>query len=238
MYMYGMGSGGSLSLILFVASILVTLIAQARVNGAYNKYSKVRAMSGMTGAQVARKILDDHGLRSVSVNQVRGKLSDHYDPRNKSVNLSSTIYSGTSIASISVAAHEVGHAIQDQEDYSYMRLRHSILPAANIGSKFGYVAIFLGFILGLEGIGNMVFWLGIYLMMGIVLFQLVTLPVEFNASNRAIDELGRLYIVHGDEEKYVKNMLGAAALTYVAALASTVLQILRLIIIANGRRRD
>ena len=221
-------------LIYFAIIILVPLWAQMRVKGAFSKYSKVPASSHMRGAEVARRILDSHGLFQVSVEESGGHLSDHYDPRSKTVRLSTANYHGHSVAAAAIAAHECGHAIQDQQDYAFLRFRHSLVPVANIGSNFSWILIMIGFIAGLS---NFVL-LGIIFMAAAVVFQLVTLPVEFNASSRAMDEVVSLGIIRNDEERETKKVLNAAALTYVAAAAVAVLELLRLVLIYTGMSRQ
>ncbi|MEH6942755.1 zinc metallopeptidase [Bacillus sp. JJ722] len=214
--------------------ILIPIWAQLKVKGTYNKYSKVPSSSRMTGAEVARRILDDNGLYHIHVEITKGYLSDHYDPRTKVVRLSSTNYHGHSLAATAVSAHEVGHAIQDQQDYAFFRFRHSLVPVANIGSNLSWVFIMIGIFAQVSGL----LLLGIILMLGAVLFQVVTLPVEFNASNRAMDQVVSLGIISNSEERETKKVLNAAALTYVAAAAVAVLELVRLILIFTGMSRD
>ncbi|WP_080845467.1 zinc metallopeptidase [Cytobacillus gottheilii] len=221
-------------LIYFAIIIIIPIWAQFKVKGAYNKYSKVASSSHMTGAEVARRILDANGLYDVTVTEVRGHLTDHYDPRSKAVRLSSGNFHGHSVAAAAIAAHEVGHAIQDAESYSFLRLRHTLVPVANIGSNFSWILIMIGFFAGASGF----VLLGILFMAGAVLFQVVTLPVEFNASNRAMDQVVSLGVIRNDEERETKKVLNAAALTYVAAAAVAVLELLRLILIYTGMQRS
>ena len=221
-------------IIYFIIILIIPLWAQMRVSGAYKKYSKVAASSNMTGREVARRILDSNGLYDVSIEETRGVLSDHYDPRSKVVRLSTNNYHGHSVAACAIAAHEVGHAIQDQQEYAFLRFRHALVPVANIGSNFSWILILIGMLLGAS---NFVL-LGIIFMAAAVLFQFVTLPVEFNASNRAMDEVVALGIIHNDEEKETKKVLNAAALTYVAAAAVAILELLRLIMIYTGMQRN
>ncbi|MFT8323170.1 MAG: zinc metallopeptidase [Bacillus sp. (in: firmicutes)] len=218
----------------FILILLVPLWAQMRVKGAYNKYSKVASSSHMTGREVARRILDANGLYDVTVEETKGVLSDHYDPRTKIVRLSSNNYHGHSVAAAAIAAHEVGHAIQDQQDYSFLRFRHALVPVANIGSNFSWILILIGIFAGLS---NFVL-LGIIFMLAAVVFQFVTLPVEFNASNRAMDQVVSLGIIRNDEERETKKVLNAAALTYVAAAAVAILELIRLILIYTGMQRQ
>lgn len=225
-----LSSGLGYYFILFV-SLLLTLGSQAYINGAYRKTKKIKSKSAMSGYDVARKILDANGLKNVKVQEVNGTLTDHYDPKSKIVNLSNDIYNGTSLASISVASHECGHAIQDKEGYSFLRLRHQLVPFVNIASRAGYIIIMISIFASLLKL----LWIGIALEFVILLFQLVTLPVEFNASNRALKKIVELKIVDEKELSHCKSMLTAAALTYVASVATAILEIIRLIAIA---RRD
>lgn len=221
-------------LIYLAIIILIPIYAQIKVKGTYNKYSKVASSSRMTGAEVARRILDDNGLYNVHIEETRGYLSDHYDPRSKVVRLSSANYHGHSLAATAVAAHEVGHAIQDQQDYAFLRLRHSLVPVANFGSNISWVFILIGMLASIPSF----MLLGIVFMLAAVLFQLVTLPVEFNASNRAMDQVISLGIITNQEERETKSVLNAAALTYVAAAAVAVLELVRLILIYTGMSQD
>lgn len=227
--------------ILLIIGAIITMIAQAKVKGAFNKYSKIRSYKGMTGAQVARHILVENGLEDVGVSQVKGNLTDHYNPSTRIVNLSEVVYDSTSIAAIAVASHECGHAIQHKENYSPMKFRSSLVPLANIGSKMGIPIIMLGWALGLEfPLANGGYFslatIGIWVFSLSILFQVVTLPVEFDASARALKILKNDEILVDDEMGAAYKMLKAAALTYVAAAASAVLQLLRLVLI-NGDRK-
>ncbi|MGM0899886.1 MAG: zinc metallopeptidase [Bacillota bacterium] len=217
-------------LIYFAILIIVPIWAQMRVKSAYKKYSQVASSSHMRGAEVARKILDDNGLYHVGVEETRGVLSDHYDPRSKTVRLSSDNYHGHSVAAAAIAAHEVGHAIQDQEDYSFLRFRHALVPVANLGSNFSWIFILVGIFAQMS---NMLL-LGIIFMAAGVVFQLITLPVEFNASNRAMEQVVSAGIIRNDEERETKKVLNAAALTYVAAAAVAVMELVRLVLIYTG----
>lgn len=214
-------------------SLIITLGAQLFVNGSYSKYKKVRNQKGITGRDAAREILDRNGLNDVKVVETRGTLSDHYDPRSRTVALSSEIYHGTSVAGISVAAHECGHAIQDKDGYFFMRIRASLIPIVNFSSYAGYIAIVIGFAFGAF---NLV-WLGILFEIAILLFQIITLPVELNASSRALKLVREYNFFTSRELGQGKVMLSAAAMTYVASVASTLIQILRLVLMI-GRRND
>ncbi|MFE7062405.1 zinc metallopeptidase [Bacillus haimaensis] len=221
-----------LYLIYFAILLIVPLWAQSRVKSAYKKYSKVPSSSGLTGAEVATRILHDNGMYDVQVEESRGVLTDHYDPRSKTVRLSSQNYHGTSIAGAAIAAHEVGHAIQDDQAYAFLRFRHSLVPIASLGSNMSFFIIFAGLIFGI----NNLILLGIIFMAGAVLFQLVTLPVEFDASNRAMDQVVSLGIINNSEERETKKVLNAAAFTYVAAAAVAVAELARFILIYLGNR--
>ena len=216
-----------------IISLIITLGAQLFVNGSYSKYKKVANQKGITGREAARVILDKNGLGDIKVVETRGTLSDHYDPRSKTVALSSEIYHGTSVAGISVAAHECGHAIQDKDGYFFMRVRASLIPIVNFSSYAGYIAIVLGFMFGAL---NLV-WLGILFEIAILLFQIITLPVELNASSRALKMVKEYNFFTSRELGQGKVMLGAAAMTYIASVASTLIQILRLVLMI-GRRND
>lgn len=216
---------------ILIPSIIISLWAQMKVKSTFEKYSKVRSTSGYTGEQVARMLLDLSGLQNIPIEVVNGKLSDHYDPIKKVMRLSKDVYFGTSVASIGVAAHETGHAIQHKESYSPLRLRNSMFPVVNISSGLSWVLVILGIFIGFSPFIN----LGIILFTIVVLFQLITLPVEFNASNRAITILENRSILTGNELDGARAVLSAAAMTYVAAVISAVLQLLRLILISRDR---
>ena len=222
--------------ILIIIAAIISLIAQWRVNSAFSKYSRVASMSGMTGAQAARMILQSNGINDVSVQRISGKLTDHYNPSTKVLNLSESVYGSTSVAAIGVAAHECGHAIQHARGYFPLSLRTALVPVANIGSQLSWVFIIVGAILSFN---QTLITIGIILFSAAVLFQLVTLPVEFNASARALEQLESNGILYRDEVSQTRKVLSAAALTYVAAAATAILQLLRLIILFGGRgRRD
>lgn len=222
--------------ILILIGVMISAIASARVQSTYSKYSRVRSMSGLTGAEAAERILHTAGIYDVQVTRVSGRLTDHYDPRNKVLRLSDAVYGQSSVAAIGVAAHECGHAIQHNVSYAPLNIRSAIVPAANIGSQLSWPLFLIGlFINGNTGLYMMS--AGILLFSLALLFQLVTLPVEFNASRRAVRILGDTGILREDELPYTKKVLGAAALTYVAAALASILQLLRLFILAD-RRRD
>lgn len=215
--------------LLTILAFLITITAQIFVNGSYSKTRKIKNKHNLTGEEVARTILDKNGLRNVQIEEVHSTLGDHYDPTTKTVRLSSDIYHNTSIASASVAAHECGHAIQDKDDYTFLRIRHALIPIVNFSSYAGYIAIVIGCIFSSINL----IWVGILMEIIILLFQLVTLPVEFNASSRALKQLEELNLLEKREIKYSRKMLGAAAMTYVASVAAAVLEILRLLLIFN-----
>jgi len=222
--------------ILVIIGIVITLAASARVKTTFSKYSRIHSMSGYTGAQVAERLLYDAGIFDVRVERVPGNLSDHYDPRSKTLRLSEPVYGQSSLAAIGVAAHECGHAMQHQHSYVPLKLRSSLVPVANIGSMAAWPIIILGVVLSWN---SFLIGLGIILFSIAVLFQIVTLPVEFNASRRAIVKLGETGILQQQELKQSKKVLDAAALTYVAAAAATILQLLRLLMMfGGGRNRD
>lgn len=220
--------------ILIIIAAIISLIAQWRVNSAFSKYSRVASMSGMTGAQAARMILQSNGINDVSVQRISGKLTDHYNPSTKVLNLSESVYGSTSVAAIGVAAHECGHAIQHARGYFPLSLRTALVPVANIGSQLSWVFIIVGAILSFN---QTLITIGIIMFSAAVLFQLVTLPVEFNASARALEQLESNGILYRDEVSQTRKVLSAAALTYVAAAATAILQLLRLIILFGGRER-
>lgn len=228
-----MGSIGGY-LVYFAALMIIPLWAQSKVKNAYRKYSQVANSSHLTGAQVARKILDDNGLYDVAIEEVQGQLSDHYDPRSKVVRLSTDNYHGASMAASAIAAHEVGHAIQDAQDYAFLRFRHALVPVANLGSNFAYLLIIAGLLLSLTQLALV----GIVFMGAAVLFQLVTLPVEFDASNRAMAQLVSTGIIRNSEERETKKVLNAAALTYVAAALVAVLELVRFVLMFLGSNDD
>ncbi len=221
--------------LLVLIGAALCLFAQMRVKSAYHKYAKVPSRTGMTGAQAAQRILNMSGIHDVRIEHVRGELTDHYDPSNKVLRLSDTVYGSASIAAIGVAAHECGHAVQHDQGYAPLKFRSALVPAANIGSKAGIPLIILGAILGMN---QMLIQIGIWVFALAVLFQLVTLPVEFNASGRALAMLGDYGMMERDEVSSCRKVLSAAALTYVAAAATAILQLLRLIMLFGRRDND
>ena len=220
---------------LIVISALISLFAQFLVNSRFSKYSRVRSRSGMTGAQAAERILQSQGIYDVAIQRVSGKLTDHYDPRNKTLNLSDAVYASTSVAAVGVAAHECGHAIQHARGYAPLSFRSALVPVANIGSQLSWLFIILGIFFGGS---HTLIMSGILMFSAAVLFQLVTLPVEFNASGRALKLLSETGILQKDEVSDTRKVLSAAALTYVAAATTAVLQLLRLLRLFGGNDRD
>lgn len=221
--------------ILVLIGAVLSLIASSKVQSTYRKYAKVRSMSGMTGAQAAEMILKSKGIYDVRVEHVRGELTDHYNPKTKVVNLSDSVYHSQSVAALGVAAHECGHVIQHHENYVPLSIRSALVPAANIGSKAGIPIILLGVLFGYN---TFLVQLGIWVFALAVLFQIVTLPVEFNASRRALVCLEEYGMVTGGEKEQSAKVLRAAAYTYVAAAASAILQLLRLVMLFGRRDRD
>lgn len=223
--------------ILVVIGAVICMIASARVKGTFNKYSQLRSMSGMNGAQVAQRVLQAAGIYDVQVRHVSGSLTDHYDPRTKTVNLSDPVYNATSVAALGVAAHECGHAIQHAKSYAPLSIRSALVPIANFGSMLAWPVILIDLLFNTRSSG-LIIDIGILLFSAAVLFQLVTLPVEFDASRRALVMLRTQGILADDELRYTRRVLKSAALTYVASAAAAILQLLRIILITNGRRRD
>lgn len=219
--------------ILVIAGALLCLLAQNNVTSTYSRYSRVQSRTGMTGAMAAERILRANGIYDVRVEHIQGNLTDHYDPSANVLRLSDTVYGSTSVAAIGVAAHECGHAIQHQTGYVPLKIRGSLVPVANLGSRLCWPLIVLGLFFSYTFVQA-----GIIMFCAVVLFQLVTLPVEFNASSRALQILGDSGMLYQDEISSTKKVLGAAALTYVASVASSVLQLLRLILLFGNRRDD
>lgn len=218
------------TMVVLIPALILAFYAQIKVKSTYNKYMKVNNSRGITGKQAAMELLRINGISDVSVEEVGGSLSDHYDPRIKKVRLSSENYRNASLASVSIAAHEVGHAIQDATGYMPLQLRHSILPATNIGSWLAFPLFFIGFFFRTPFLMD----LGIVFFGGVLVFHLVTLPVEFNASSRAMKQLESHGLLTTGEAVGAKKVLSAAALTYVAATAMAALQIIRLLVLRNA----
>ncbi|SHH17353.1 zinc metallopeptidase [Clostridium grantii] len=221
------------TIVILIPALIISAWAQFKVKSTFEKYSKVRSMNGLTGAQVARRLLDDEGLQHISVQHIKGNLSDHYDPVNKVMRLSDSVYSSTSIAAIGVAAHETGHAIQHKNSYVPLKLRGALVPVVNFSSNASWIIFMAGlFFFKSSALIN----IGILLFTTVVIFQIVTLPVEFDASNRALSVLENKGILYGDEVKKAKSVLSAAALTYVAAALMSILQLVRLLALSRNRR--
>ena len=221
------------TMIMLIPAIIISFWAQTKINSTYSKYSGVGNRNGYTGQQVARMMLDEAGLNDVRIEVVNSKLGDHYDPSQRVLRLSPEVFYNGTISSAGIAAHEVGHAIQHKEKYAPLVIRNSIVPAVNIGSSLSWRLFIAGLFLGFRGLTT----LGILLFSGVVIFQIITLPVEFNASSRALKILGSRGILYGDETKSAQKVLDAAAMTYVAATLMAVSQLIRLIAISNDRNR-
>jgi Zn-dependent membrane protease YugP len=222
-------------LIFMIPAFILMALTSAYVRSSYNKWSRVRASSGLNGAQAANRLISTGNLYGVQVAGTQGQLSDHYDPRNKTLYLSETVYSSPSVAAVAVAAHELGHAMQDSEDYFPMRIRSALVPAVNIGSNLGWILIMLGLFLRITNLA----WAGVLVFSAGALFALATLPVEFNASSRAKELLYATGIIQTEQERRgVNQVLNAAALTYVAGLVTAVLQLLYFVFLVGGRRRN
>lgn len=223
--------------ILVLIGVVICLFASAKVNSTYAKYDRVRNHAGITGAMAAEQILRRAGIYDVRIERVSGRLSDHYDPANKVVRLSDSTYGSTSVAALGVAAHECGHVIQHATHYAPLSIRGALVPVANFGSGLAWPLIIIGLFFRGD-MSSMMINLGIILFSAAVLFQIVTLPVEFNASSRAVKILGESGLLYEDEVYQARKVLTAAALTYVASAASAILQLLRIIILTGGRRND
>jgi len=229
--------GFDITYIFVIIGMLITLIASWRMKATFAKYERVASQSRLTGREVAERILRANGIYDVCVRPVSGRLTDHYDPRDKTVSLSEVIYGSTSVAAIAVAAHECGHAIQDNVGYVPLNLRSAFVPVASWGSRLSWPLIFVGFLLGYGNISNMLIQIGMAMFLLAVIFQIITLPVEFDASRRALIELENNEILFDREDKSARKVLFAAAMTYVAAAAAGVLQMLRLMLLFSGRSR-
>lgn len=220
-----------LTLTLFIIGFIIVLYAQIKINSTYGKYKNIKLNKNISGQEVARMILDSNGMNDIHVVETQGELTDHYDPRRKVVRLSKQIFHDNAIASVAVAAHEVGHAIQDKENYIFMKIRSILVPLVNFITYIGYIVAFISLLAGITGYLKV----SIIIILAALLFQLVTLPVEFDASKRGREQLVKLGIIDGSEEKGVKKMLDAAAFTYVASFISSLLNLLRLIIMLRDR---
>lgn len=223
--------------ILVLIGVVLSLAASGMVNSTFNKYAKVRNVKAITGAEAAQQVLLAAGIHDVRVERVSGNLTDHYDPRSKVLRLSDTVYGSSSVAAVGVAAHECGHAIQHAKGYAPLKLRSTLVPIANFGSKIAWPLILIGLLFTSET-SNLLINIGIIAFSAAVLFQLVTLPVEFNASNRAIRMIADTGMMQGEEIQSAKKVLNAAALTYVASAATAILQLLRIVLLTGGRRRN
>ncbi|MDR1531350.1 MAG: zinc metallopeptidase [Clostridiales bacterium] len=232
--------GGGIELLLFIPAIILAVYAQFKVSGTFKKFSGVGNRRGITGAQTAQMLLDAAGVRDVAIERIHGSMTDHYDPRDKVLRLSDTVYASASIAAVGVAAHETGHALQHSDGYSPLAIRNSIVPAVNFGSRLATPMIFIGLLLTYWGgeIGITLASIGVLLFAGIVLFQLITLPVEFNASSRAIELLEQNRVLSAEELDPAKKVLNAAALTYVAAAFMAIVNLLRMVLLVSRRRGD
>ena len=220
--------------ILILLIILIPLIAQVKISVSYNRYKKEKNTCKLTGQEVARRILDENGLQDIHIVEIKGELTDHYDPTRKVVRLSTDIFHGDTVAAAAVAAHECGHASQDKENYTFLRIRSAIYPVVNVATSVSYYIILIGFLFQ----ALKLVYLGIGLTCCGLLFQLVTLPVEFDASKRALNKLEKYHLLAEVEIEGAKNVLSAAALTYVAGVMASILQILRLLLIASSQDRD
>lgn len=218
------------TMIILIPAIIISFWAQSKINSTYNKYSQVGTLNGYTGREIARMMLDEAGLYDVKIEVIDSKLGDHYDPSSRILRLSPEVYSGGSISSAGIAAHEVGHAIQHKERYAPLTIRNSIVPVVNFASGISWILFFIGIVLSFKGLT----WLGIILFSTVVIFQLITLPVEFDASTRALNILKSRGILYGDETRNAQKVLDAAAMTYVAATLMAVSNLIRLIAISNS----
>ena len=225
------------SMIILIPAIIFTMYAQAKVNSNFRRYSNVRNLRNMTGAEAARRMLDANGLGRVQIEQVKGSLTDHYDPRKRVLRLSQSVYGVNSIAAVSVACHEAGHAVQHAESYKPLKVRNSIVPLVNFASSLTWPLVILGIILLANGsyMGDLLFNIGVITMLAVILFHTVTLPVEFNASSRALRQMDDLGIITEEENKGASKVLRAAAMTYVAALATAIANLLRILAMRGSR---
>lgn len=219
-------------LILVVPALIISLLAQINVKKTYSSMAKIRNTKSLTGAQAALKVLSYYGINNVRVEMTSGKLTDHYDPRSNVIRLSPEVYSGNSIASIGIACHEAGHAAQHAQNYAPIKMRNAILPVANIGSSMGFTIAIIGYFMGADIVVN----IGVILFAAVVLFQLVTLPVEFNASSRALKVINETEMLYDEEIPKARKVLRAAALTYVAALLVSIMNLIRLVLRTNRRK--
>lgn len=221
-----------ISMLILIPAIIFSLYAQTKIQSTFNKYMRVYTRNGLTGAQVARMVLDRNGLYDVPVEVIPGRLSDHYDPVSSTLRLSRDVYYGDTVSSVGVAAHEAGHAIQHRTGYAPLSIRNSLVPVANIGSSLSWILLVLGFILSYPTLVT----IGIYMFCAVVAFQIITLPVEYNASRRAIEQLEGGGILYGEDLEGARRVLDAAALTYVASALTAIAQLLRLLVLSRNRR--
>lgn len=239
-YHYGYGYGYLSYLVFMLPALILGLWAQAKVKGTFNKYNRITNSRNMTGAQAARMVLDQNRLTYVRIEQVSGELTDHFDPRDNVIRLSSSVYHSTSIGAIGVACHEAGHAVQYAQEYGPIKLRNAIIPVCNFGSSVGPIMILVGCLFGGSMMGKSIIFFGILLFSLVAVFQLVTLPVEFDASNRALAIIKEGNLFMEEDYKGAKKVLSAAAMTYVAALVTSIMQILYYVVryLGVGRRDD
>lgn len=230
---YSFYYGFDYTYLLVIIGVIISMIASSKVNSTFNKYARVMSRTGMTGAMTAQRILNSAGIYDVQIQHVSGNLTDHYDPKNKVLRLSDSVYGSTSVAAVGVAAHECGHAIQHAKGYAPLSLRSALVPVANIGAQISWPLVLIGVLMGGS---SLLINLGILLFCGALLFQVVTLPVEFNASRRAMQMLTETGVLYEDEAVHTRKVLNAAAMTYVAAVLASVLQLLRLLLLTRGRR--
>lgn len=225
------------SMIILIPAIIFTMYAQSKVNSNFRRYSNIRNARNMTGAEAARRMLDANGLPNVQIEQIRGSLTDHYDPRKRVLRLSQSVYGVNSIAAVSVACHEAGHAVQHAESYKPLKVRNSIVPLVNFASSLTWPLVILGILLLANGsyMGDLLFNIGVITMLAVILFHTVTLPVEFNASSRALRQMDDLGIITEEENKGASKVLRAAAMTYVAALATAIANLLRILVLRGNR---
>ena len=225
------------SMIILIPAIIFTMYAQSKVNSNFRRYSNIRNARNMTGAEAARRMLDANGLTNVQIEQIRGSLTDHYDPRKRVLRLSQSVYGVNSIAAVSVACHEAGHAVQHAESYKPLKIRNTIVPLVNFASGLTWPLVILGIILLANGsyMGDLLFNIGVITMLAVIVFHTVTLPVEFNASSRALRQMDDLGIITEEENKGASKVLRAAAMTYVAALATAIANLLRILAMRGSR---
>ena len=225
------------SMIILIPAIIFTMYAQSKVNSNFRRYSNIRNARNMTGAEAARRMLDANGLTNVQIEQTRGSLTDHYDPRKRVLRLSQSVYGVNSIAAVSVACHEAGHAVQHAESYKPLKIRNSIVPLVNFASSLTWPLVIIGILLLANGsyMGDLLFNIGVITMLAVILFHTVTLPVEFNASSRALRQMDDLGIITEEENKGASKVLRAAAMTYVAALATAIANLLRILAMRGSR---